>query len=59
MIKHGMDGWELDLTTLEVISNLNESLTLQVDVVGMGWPLDLTIIGIFSGLHELGGHFQP
>ena len=59
MIKHGMDGWELDLTTLEVISNLNESLTLRVGTVGMGWPLDLTILEISSGLHNLRGHFQP
>ena len=57
MNEHGVDGWWLDVTILEVISNPNESLTLWVDTVGMGWPLDLTIVEISSGLHNLRGHF--
>ena len=57
--KHSADGWWLGLTILEAISNPNESLTLRVDMVGMGWPLDLTILDISSGLHDLRGHFQP
>jgi len=46
------DGLGLDLTVLDILSNLHDSVILWVAVLVLGWQLDLVISEVFSDLND-------